>query len=256
MKMKQPIHPVQLIESIPKGYSKPQRILFSDGRTYAVKFKNNPSGTRILVNEYISGKLAQLLSLPVVPFEVVEISDDFIKGNPVFSKYKFKSGNQFASLFIDNCIHLSKDSPKQVNINNRNHLAGIIAFDLWIGNTDRKEGNVLLEPRQEGEYYLHIIDHGRIFADAKWTIKTLKKIPKKMVIDQRVHKWFVSQLQSENEIHAAIEKILDLPDEMISDVIDSIPDDWDVSKDERVALVDRLINTKQLLSNIKLRKKK
>lgn len=253
--MNQPIYPVQLIESIPKGYSKPQRILFSDGRTYAVKFKNNPSGTRILVNEYISGKLAQLLSLPVVPFEIVEISDDFIKANPIFLKHKFQSGHQFASLFIDNCIHFPKDSFNDVNIKNRDHLARIIVFDLWIGNTDRKEGNLLLEPQQNGEYYLHIIDHGRIFADAKWTIKTLKKKPK-MVIEDRVHKRFVSLLQSQNEIQAAIRKILALPDERISDVIDSIPDDWDVSKIEREALVDRLIDSKQLLPKIRLKPKK
>jgi hypothetical protein len=252
--MKQPIHPVRLVESIPKGYSKPQRILFSDGRTYAVKFKNNPSGTRILVNEYISGKLAQLLSLPVVPFEVVKISDDFIKANPIFLKHKFQAGNQFASLYIDNCIHLSKDSPNQVKIKNRDHLAGILVFDLWIGNTDRKEGNVLLQPLENGEYYLHMIDHGRIFADAKWTIKTLKKKPK-MAVDHRVHKWFVSQSQKE-EIHKAIETILALPDEKISEVINSIPDDWDVSKDEREALVERLVNSKPLLPKIKWPKKK
>jgi hypothetical protein len=252
--MNQPIYPVQLIESIPKGYSKPQRILFSDGHTYAVKFKNNPSGTRILVNEYIAGKLAQLLSLPVVPFEVVAISSDFIKANAIFSKYKFQSGNQFASLFIDNCNHLSKDLSNKVNLKNHDHLAGIIVFDIWIDNTDRKEGNVLLEPQQQGKYYLHMIDHGRIFANAKWTVETLKKMPK-MVLTQRVHKWFAALLQSPNEIHATIEKIIALPNEEISHVIYSIPDDWDVSKMEREALVTRLVKAKQLLPKLRLRRK-
>ncbi|PEJ25053.1 hypothetical protein CN689_26450 [Peribacillus butanolivorans] len=254
--MNQNIHPVQLLETFFKGYSKPQHILFSDGRTYVVKFKNNPSGTRVMVNEYIAGKLGQLLSLPVVPFEVVQIEDDFIKESPILSKHKFTSGSQFASLFIDNCIQLLRDSQNEhVKVSNRDHLALMMVFDLWIGNTDRKENNVLLEPAEKGEYYLHMIDHGRCFSDAKWTVKTLRKMPN-VVVNLNVHKWCVSLLQSQNEINAAIEKIMAIPEKAIHEVIKSIPDDWDVSEMEREAIVTHLVNAKQLLPELNLQSKK
>jgi hypothetical protein len=245
-------HPVELVESIKKGYSKPQRIRFSDGHTYVVKFKNNPSGTRVLVNEYVAGKFGQLLSLPVVPFEVVQISDVFIKDYPILSKHKFTSGSQFASLFIDNCIHLERKSRNEnIIVSNREHFAGTIVFDLWIGNTDRKENNVLLEPAENGEYYLHLIDHGRCFSNADWTVKSLKKMPD-MNVKLNVHKWFASHQPNENELLKAIEKVMNISEEAIYNIINSIPDDWDVLDMEREALVTHLVSGQKLLPQLRL----
>ncbi|RDU38067.1 hypothetical protein DRW41_00375 [Neobacillus piezotolerans] len=246
------LKPVELVESIKKGYSKPQCIRFSDGHKYVVKFKNNPSGTRILVNEYIAAKFGQLLSLPVVPFEVVQISDAFIKDYPILSKHKFTSGSQFASLFIDNCIHLDMRSRNEnIIVSNRKHLAGTIVFDLWIGNTDRKENNFLLEPVRNGEYYLHLIDHGRCFSDEDWTVKSLIKMPD-MNIKQNVHKWLASLLPNQNELLKAIEKVVNISEKAIYNIINSIPDDWDVLDKEREALVTHLVSGQKLLPQLRL----
>ncbi|MGO4890449.1 HipA family kinase [Anaerobacillus sp. MEB173] len=254
--MSQELQPVKLMDTILKGYSKPQHVLFSDGRTYVVKFKNNPSGTRILVNEYIAGKLGELLSLPVIPFEVVQIEDDFLKKLPIYAKYKLQSGNQFASLYIDNCIQLQRGSKNEdIKVNNREHLAGMVVFDLWIGNTDRKENNVLLEPVENGEHYLHMIDHGRCFSKADWTVKALKKMPK-MTVNLNVHKWSISLMQSQDELQAAIEKTMSIPKEAIYDIINSIPADWEVSEAEREALVTHLVQAQQLLPKISVKSKK
>lgn len=248
--MDERLQPVQLVESIKQGYSKPQNILLSDGSKYVVKFKNNPSGTRILVNEYIAGKLGQLLSLPIIPFEIVQINDDFIKDHPILLQRKFASGSQFASLYIENCIQLERNSRNEnISVSNKDHLAKILVFDIWIGNTDRKENNVLLEPNGKGEHFLYMIDHGRCFSNAKWTVKTLEKMPK-LDITLNVHKWIVSLLQSENEIEAAIQEMMAIPEENIRDVIQSIPDDWDVTDAEREALVTHLVKAQQLLPQL------
>ena len=254
--MNQNLYPVQLMDTFFKGHSKPKHILFNDGQTYVVKFKNNPSGTRILVNDYIAGKLGQLLSLPVIPFEVVQITDDFIKKYPILSEQKFTSGSQFASLFIDNCIQLSRESSNEhIKVINRDQLAEIVVFDLWIGNTDRKHENVLLEPIEKGEYFLHMIDHGRCFSKGKWTVKTLKKMPF-LSVELTVHKWCLSFQQSQDELNAAIEKVKAIPEAAIYDIIDSIPIDWDVSESEREALVTHLVKAKQLLPEIQIQSKK
>lgn len=250
--MNQTIYPTQLLKTVFKGYSKPQHMLFSDGQTYVVKLKNNPSGTRILVNEYIAGNLGKLLKLPVVPFEVVQIEEAFIKESPILAKHKFQPGSQFASLYLDNCSQLVRNSRNEnVKVSNRQHLAEIIAFDLWIGNTDRKENNVLLEPLEHGEFYLHLIDHGRCFSKALWTSKSLKKMPK-MEIDLNVHKWCAGFLENAAELQAAIEKIKAIPQEAIHQVIESIPSDWDVTEEEREALVGHLVNARKCLDHLKL----
>lgn len=254
--MNQNLHPVQLVGSTPKGYSKPQIIRFSNGLAYVVKFKNNPTGTRVLANEYIAGTFARHLSLPIVPFEVVTITDEFIKDHPVLATHQFASGNQFASLYLDKCRSLSKDSPLEtINIRNRHHLAGVIAFDLWIGNTDRKESNILLEPLDNGEYDLYLIDHGRCFSETIWTVKTLKKMPK-MAVETNVHKWWASLLQSQNELNESIERIMSLPEELIHEVIQSTPHDWDVSEREREALVTHLLKARALLPKLRVLSKK
>src|SRR5579859_3412348 len=43
------------------GGSQPHLMRCSDGHFYVVKFQNNPQDTRILINEYLGGKLARLL---------------------------------------------------------------------------------------------------------------------------------------------------------------------------------------------------
>ena len=122
--------------------SYPQIILFDNGNKYLVKFKNNPQGDRMLMREYVGTMLAQQLGTPTVPCEIVYIPESFIL-EVELDKYKFKQGNQFASLYIDNCMGLWLH-PQKKQIQNRHILAGIIVFDFWLRNEDRDESNILL----------------------------------------------------------------------------------------------------------------
>ncbi|MDR6550685.1 HipA family kinase [Paenibacillus qinlingensis] len=248
--------PVQHISCMPEGYSKPQLIQFSDGMSYVVKFKNNPTGTRVLVNEYVAASLGQLLSLPVIPFQVVSVSNDFIKAIPEMVKSKFKSGSQFASQYIEGSTYLTPDFFKigSFRIHNQDILAGVILFDLWLSNTDRKEKNTLLKPLGANEHYFYMMDHGRCFADSNWTIKTLKNT--KMNLNLKVHQWCYSLLKDRNALNDYLVRILSLSDETIKQVVFSIPQDWDVSVAEREALLSHLINTRNKLPDLLVKFKK
>jgi hypothetical protein len=57
-----------------RGGSQPHLMRCSDGRFYVVKFQNNPQNTRILVNEYLGGKLAILLELPSRDISLIDVS--------------------------------------------------------------------------------------------------------------------------------------------------------------------------------------
>lgn len=228
------------------GVSKPQLIRFSDGNAYAVKFQNNPQATRALVNEYIAARLAEELSLPVPPVRVVSVSHKFIKRNLLLRQQGFEPGVQFASLYIKKSSTLKHfpTPPEKHKIVNRRRLAGMVVFDLWLNNLDRQRKNLLLKSSPLG-YKVMLIDHGNCFPGAfKWSTKTLKR-NKNPRLTQPVHSWAAAML-SRRHFTKYVQKIQDLPAEKIEEIIDSVPDEWNVSKEEK----------KQLYKFLKKRKKK
>lgn len=254
------IQPVKRIRGMPRGSSRPQLILFSDGRQYIVKFKNNPvQGTRALVNEYVAGRLAQLLGLPVPPFKIVHIGKPFFKENPVLFRYRFRPGHQFASQFIPNCLNkIDKESLPKLNIVNRKHFAGIIVFDQWVSNIDRRNRNILLRPTSRGhDYQLYMIDQGHSFSyfdywthkrECRWTPAALRFLPQKLKLNA-FYRWCKRQSRQE-DFARYLDKIQQLSNKQIRQVIASIPKDWNVSRVEREALYDYLIRAKKMLPDL------
>lgn len=253
------IQPVRHIQRMPRGSSRPQLILFSDGRKYIVKFKNNAQGTRALVNEYVAGRLARLLNLPVPPFQIVYIPQTFVRANPILSQYNFAPGYQFASEFMHNCT-LNPDKrrlPVRANIINGGQLAGIMVFDQWVSNIDRKIRNVLFKKTsRQGRYKIYMIDHGHSFSyhsfrnipNCNWTPHTLRYLPQKLK-PNAFYQWCLNQLHSPDELLRFVNRIEQLPDQQIYKVISSIPKDWNVSQVEKKSLYAYLIKAKKMLGN-------
>ena len=253
------IQPVKRVKRMPKGSSRPQLILFSDGRQYIVKFKNNPvQGTRALINEYVAGRLAQLLGLPVPPFKIVYIGKRFFRENPGLLRYGFRPGHQFASEYIPDCLKkIDRESLPNLNIVNRKHLAGIIVFDQWVNNVDRRRSNILLRPTPEHGYQLYMIDQGHSFSyydywthrrGCRWTPAMLRHLPQKLKFNA-FYRWCRRLSRKEDFVHY-LDKIQQLPDDQIRRVIASIPKDWNVSRVERKALYDYLIRAKKMLPDL------
>ncbi|MDR7001851.1 HipA family kinase [Neobacillus niacini] len=239
------LYPVRYLGKFKEGFSKPQLFLMSDGKEYLVKFKENPQGTRVLVNDWVVGRLAQLLGLPVAPFELTYFSKyDFKKFSDLY-RYGFKPGHQFASKLLKDCTGLwePRSNEKIVNIDT---LPGIIVFDYWVNNTDRDTGNVLLEKLSDHTNYLHLIDHGLCFPGYANSIEMLKQVPRNL-LNQAAHTWAVSQIENPKSLLKFTEKVLALPSEKILSVINTIPDDWDVSSSEKKALYQYLLSAKKAL---------
>lgn len=244
-----PLEPVKYLETLSGKAA--HLFLFSNGNRYAVKCKNNFHGTRELVNEFVVARLGQLLSLPVVPFEIVNMSEKQILDIPKTFSSKYKSGHQFASLFIDHCTGLSKEPPHPAKkeINNHQVLAGIFVFDHWVHNADRTKSNILLERRPDGKYDIHMIDHGKCFPGGyQWNKSTLQK-RKPFKKDSVVHVWTTGMLEDLTILSSYIERISALPEASIEEVIREIPEDWDVSLRDREALVAYLKKQKKTFAD-------
>lgn len=249
-----PIRPIKFIRPMSRGSSRPQLILFSDGRHYVVKFKNNAiQGTRALVNEYVAGKLAQLLHLPVPYFQVVYISRSFIMANPNLHRHRFEPGQQFASCLISGAkSHLNKLPPRS-KILNAQQLAGILVFDQWVSNVDRLHRNILVKkvPHRD-RYKIYMIDHGHSFSqhhppqrpNCRWTTNTLKKLPQ-ILQPNPFCLWCWRQINSPNEVLRFVSKVEKIPNRQIHHVIASIPKEWNVSRIEKESLYHYLTRMKR-----------
>lgn len=252
--MGQSKYPVEFVQTLSGGTA--HVILFSDGKKYVVKWNGTENKrAKEVVNEYVVGKLAMLLSLPVPPFELVYIPDEFIKNTPKLhsKKYKFRSGLQYACLFIENSIipaKLSKALPSQTELINHDMLAAMGVFDLWVKNIDRTMSNLLLERLSEGGYFVHLIDHGKCFPGGyQWSAKTITHKLKFDIPYRETYRWAFSIL-NEEYFTSFGEKIISLPNKLIYEVTQSIPEEWGVSNEESEALYNFLVEQKTHLPNL------
>lgn len=252
--LEQSKNPVAFIQTLDGGSA--HVILFSDGKKYVIKWNGTrKKRAREVVNEYVVGKLAELLSLPVVPFELVNMPKEFIKKTPELKskKYKFSSGCHFCSLFIENSIvfgDVSENPPSKGEVKNREMLAGMSVFDQWVHNFDRTMSNLLLEHLSEGGFYVRMIDHGRCFpGEYTWSSQTLSLIREYKPDYQEAYRWVISLLDDQ-KVLAFVETIISLPNKSIYEVIQSIPKEWQVSAEDREALYQFLVEQKNHLPNV------
>lgn len=248
-----PLYPVKYVQAIKERG--PHVILFNDGKEYVVKWKSSSTRKKEVVNEYVVSRLATLLSLPVIPFELVYITKEFIEKTPELNSGKddYRSGYHYGCLFIENSIvfaDLTDASPSKLEVINRDGLAGMILFDQWVYNSDRNINNLLLEPLENGTYFAHMIDHGRCFPGRyKWSSQTLCQKPEYRVYNH-VYRWCFTLLDNPEPLISSVQKIVSLPNESILEIIQSIPEEWEVSEEEKEALYQYLVRQKSHLPNI------
>jgi hypothetical protein len=240
----QTINPVKYVQALPGGNA--HVILCSDGNHYMFKWNPGSRRPKEMVNEYIVGKLAKLLSLPVNPFELIYFNEEFIKSTPELKACS--PGLKFGSLVIKDSLvfaDVAQDPPSKQKIINSDILAGMIVFDQWIYNSNRNANSLLLQPGDQGCFYVHLIHHDRCFPGGyRWTAKTIwKQKPEYRILNQ-VYRWAFSLLNDDQQLAAFAEKIKRLPDGWINEVIESIPDEWELSSEEREALYYYLIKEK------------
>ncbi|MFJ8266141.1 HipA family kinase [Peribacillus asahii] len=252
--MKQSKYPVKYVQSL-RGETA-HVIFFSDGKKYVVKWHGTTKERgKEVVNEYVIGKLAGLFSLPVIPFELVYIPNEFIEKTPELQSenYKYSSGHQYGCVFIENAVvfeDVREAPPSRTEVKNHDMFAGITVFDQWVNNSDRGTTNVILEPLVEGGYYVHMIDHGRCFPGRyQWSAQTLSEEPE-YNFHWPFYKWVYSLLNDYKELTSFAEKIIGLPNKLIYEVIQSIPEEWHVSTEDREALYKFFLEQKSNLPDI------
>ena len=133
-----------------RGASQPWLVRCEDESSYVVKFQNNPQHARVLANEMLASRLAQLVGLPVAPPAFVEVSGSLLGANPQLAfdvgerREPILPGTQFGSRFPgipsqtlvvdflpDRLLRRVKDLTSI--------FLGAFVFDKWTCNCDGRQ---------------------------------------------------------------------------------------------------------------------
>jgi hypothetical protein len=141
----------------------------SDGCYYALKFTTNPNGLSSLLHEVLISRLARQLSLPVPDYSFVQVSQWLIENTPEISrvdgqrKQSPREGVHFGSKtpYGSDCVvKVFEQMPEETThlFCNEETLAGMLAFDLWTGRSEPRQG-LFIKRQQWRQFDVCLIDH-------------------------------------------------------------------------------------------------
>jgi hypothetical protein len=183
-----PVRARRLIRKM-RGGAQAHLIEGEDGGFYIVKFTNNPQHRRILINEWLASVLLRYLQIHVPDTAVVELTPDFVAGNPDLylslgsRREPVPAGLHFGSRMA---VHPERVAvfdflPEKLleKIENRADFLGMLVFDKWAANADSRQA-VFFRARAKtwtplkGEaparvgFFAQMIDHGFTFNGPHW----------------------------------------------------------------------------------------
>lgn len=244
----------KIIRPINLGITNPYIIECTNGKKYVGKFPGNPEGKKVLINEFVCANLAKYLGLPIPNYELATYNNVMISER--FKEDQFKeTGTVFCSEFLEK-VATVPDYYLLTKVKNSSDVVKTLIFDLLIGNNDRNSGNFLVNFKNNS---FVIIDHSHVFINgAIWDSNSLKRsIQEKIVTTNMVEAtldMFIQCLNIKNDesIKEFIRKVKSINDDLISGIINDIPNDWEIKNDEvealKLFLFDRVKRINEILS--------
>jgi hypothetical protein len=131
-----------------RGGSQSQLVEGQDGRCYVVKFRNNPQGSRILINEWFGARLFRRLSISTPSIRVLRLSQSVrdqagLSVSKEGGKAPVEPGCHFGSECpVDPRATAIFDLlPRKLlnNVINLDDFAKALVIDTWLGNSDLRQ---------------------------------------------------------------------------------------------------------------------
>lgn len=156
-------HPAitEVWERTEQGMTRPFRCGADDGHSYYVKSRG--ARWRSLVCEWVAGRLAAQLGLPIAPFAQVQVPEGFELILKQRGDHDLAAGLAFGSCIAE---HTREFEPSLLNRCNLHFRRDLVAFDWWVRNADRTLGalsgnpNLLWNTQTEAPV---VIDHNMAF---------------------------------------------------------------------------------------------
>lgn len=246
---------------IKNGSTRPYYLICDDGCTYAVKFKQNPQGSKAIVNEYICSEMAKILELPIPDPILVNVTDDFLTSNgeklSEFVGDTILPGTHFGTKKIKKAFSIEQSSAIGSMLDfatNLDVISEIFIFDLFICNKDRDSngGNLLFDATSNQIVILdhtHVFDLGTIWECSQLNMRIGE--PFKLINPEGfVYRRLVPYVVGRNPFGKIINKLNGMTYDQISHIINNIPAEWEITNDEKNALINYLVDRKNRIEEV------
>lgn len=248
------------LNPIKNGITRPYYVNCQNNNTYVVKFAQNPEGPRVLVNEYICAEIATDLGLPLANPTLITIGQEFIEdhGDEIRSHLDtdetVQEGFHFGTEKVKKVVPITT-AAMLAQARNVNVIPDIVIFDQLVCNVDRDKniGNLLFDIDSKE---IVVIDHTHAFKiGALWDASQLKHQmigePFEMFdTSGYVYKKLVQFIDGYNPFHSVIEKISGMTEERLWHIINSVPDQWLVTEEEKELLFKYLYDRKNRIEDV------
>ena len=237
--LQQPPKPLQAIEYRRQWRTKSQPFLLEceDNHDYVVKTLDY--GGRQLINDQLVARLGILLTAPVGQPELILIPSELI--NAEYRLQNIQTGLAHGCQWIPNCIDewnlIATSQPE-----NRLRLVLLATLYGWTMANDHQFLFHRDPPR-----LIYSVDHGHFFpSPPNWQINDLINSPV-----AKLDQFFSDCHFTVDELRQAATKLRAISEIQIIQTVASIPVDWSLTIEERIVMINFLVNRQQeILSSI------
>jgi hypothetical protein len=226
----------ELIRPVRSGGSRPLLLRLEDGRVVHAKFQHNPQSTRSLAHDLIGNLVGKLVGAPVPEVIFVDIAHEDIERVPYLTKYRWRPGLQFATVYFEAGHTLKRD--EVAGLSNLADLPTCALLEAWLYNHDMKFTHVLTVPEPQGRRFV-ILDHGFILGGPLRPVSSLWHDRREFPIAQP---FSVMALNApvRFDFTGALKRLMALTEEDLRNVMDAIPRPWGLRSKDQTAIIEFL----------------
>jgi hypothetical protein len=210
-----------------------------NANTYVVKLKGNNQTTRVLFNEYVCGRVGELLGVPFGEHALLTVDASLLPSGA------FQPGTQTGTVYFP---YAQTDLNQLRHAVNGDTFPSVLVFDAFIALKDSRQflvypsGGDPNGPRDTGAIY----DQGHALTGSPgWTAQALANDNACVVVDQLGLKQWFGAIQSYEPYLHCLEA---LSRDHFGSLVNEAPlAEWGVSNEEAMALVDWLHRRRMLV---------
>lgn len=189
------------------------RYLSLNGVQHISKCKSHSNGIWVCFNEFFAARAASRLGLPVPPFQLVAFRGDLASTETWFCSKRVEPGS-------------NPDAVSFSQLRNSDVLGGIVVFDLWLCNTDRKNANLCVEKFSDNTEKLFLVDHGHtlLTSGSVVALRSAEFGDGRRVL--ALCPDLVSSVKNVNEFGRGLQALQSITDQEIGQWIEDSPAEW------------------------------